>query len=80
MTESAPPIDLNELFRGEQARGLASLGATHTHSMSLLGYVATNKWDEIDPRQAVALKEAGKVGAGYDLNQLRPPALQPATP
>lgn len=62
----AAEIELNELFRGEQARGLQQMAGNFEHTGHLLRAVETKKFDEVDIGQAIAWKEAGKTGAHTD--------------
>ena len=72
-------VDLQELLLGSQASTLDQAGKNYTQTMDLQAKVSIKKYDEVDPLQASAIKEMSKAGAGWDLNSIRPPALQPAT-
>ena len=65
-----------KLLLGAQGVTSANLGAGAQANQDMRDKMANNKWDEVGLMEAVAAKEVGKVGAGYDLNQLRPPVLQ----
>lgn len=62
----AESIDLNELFRGEQARSLAQMSGNFEHTGHVLRAVENKKFDEVSVDQAIAMKEAGKTGAHTD--------------
>ncbi len=65
-TVMAESIDLNELFRGEQARSLAQMSGNFEHTGHVLRAVENKKFDEVSIDQAISMKEAGKTGAHTD--------------
>jgi len=72
--EAAPPIDLNELLKGEQAACLAAAGRAHVQQMDFQQKVFTRLEATVDLIEGAAAQALGKAGE----NPRYQPQTQPA--